>query len=844
MRCLISFICLSCFFNTHLRAQEKAITDRPIRVFDYSWEGTDSYGTYLVKLKKGESLPSDVKYKYSSNGWDYILTDRETVLKYAAEGLFTQLYIEPGKGHALNDSSLVTHNIIPIHQGIGNLPDAYTGQGVIIGYIDTGLDVTHNDFKDEDGNSRVLRYWDQGAATNSRTPEKYGYGQVFDSTDINAGILPNYAGSGHGTTVAGAGSGNGLANGTNKGVAPNSNIVVVKSNLNATNWSMTVAEGVDYIFGVADEYNMPVVANLSVGTYRGSHDAKDPAGIYIDSLLNEKEGRIVVCSAGNSGSLGKYHVRANVTEDTSFVWLIPRTNVIPGYKGVYLEVWSDTTDAKDIKFALGVDAPGPIYRGRTDFFETGIEYGADQIHPLTIDDNLIGTFYYLEDIVGPNYFLRFFMFSDSLTYRFRFMTTGSGNYDAWSSSHSTIGLTDFETTIPNPVDFPDFEFYVHPDTLQTIVNSWACSEQVITVANMQNRQNYIDFSGNIYPTDGGLIPSGQLSAGSSKGPNRKGLLKPDITAAGDLTLSARVMNESYLTSQLDQGGLHVRNGGTSMAAPVVAGIAALYLEKCPRSTWEDFKTDLLSTAKSDEFTGTLPNYGFGMGKADGLATLLQSNFVSNVIGEELLCNTEGQLTVEPTPVSIEWNTLSTDFEITVAETGEYFASVYNEIGCKGLTDTLLVVAGTYPNQSYITNENGVLFASANVNYQWHLGGEAIDGATEQEYTPTENGEYSVSSSHESGCETFSDSETVTSTVSLTTHETATISLFPNPVKDSFTITTDEKGEYSIYTTDGQLIKEGSYTPGDKISISNASKGVYLLQFRTNNIKFETKLLKN
>ena len=71
---------------------------------------------------------------------------------------------------------------------------------------------------------------------------------------------------------------------------------------------------------IADEYNMPAVANLSLGTYIGSHDGNDPAAEMMETLLDEKGGRLVVSATGNSGAKGTYHQQGNPNADTNFVW--------------------------------------------------------------------------------------------------------------------------------------------------------------------------------------------------------------------------------------------------------------------------------------------------------------------------------------------------------------------------------------------------------------------------------------------------------------------------------------------------------------------------------------------
>lgn len=654
---------------------------------------TDVFGTYAVQFHDGAKIPESVHVKYEAQGWVYVIADRADLFKLIDAGVVKRIFIEPIGQQTMNDSSRFTHFVNEIHAG-ENMDFGFTGSGVIIGYVDTGLDYNHPDFKDSLGNTRVLRYWDQNAPINFRTPQKYGYGQAFTNADIDSGINPSYANGSHGTTVTGCGSGNGLANGRNLGMAPESAIVIVKNNFNASSWTLTVAEAVDYIFCVADTLNMPAVVNLSLGTYLGSHDGRDPAALYIDSLLNDKEGRIVVCSAGNSGAWSPYHVQQQLSTDTNFVWMIPNASLAYGAPGVYMDLWADVDDIENMHFAFGADAPGPVYRGNTvyrqvDFNQPNIQY--DTIWGV---NGPIGTVLFIEQVIGPNYNLQAIVYSDSLLYRFRFLATGSGQIDMWSSSQ--IGGSNFSTVIPDAIDYPEFEKYMMPDLNQSIVSSWACSEQVITVGNVQNRQNYIASNNTLYPSDGGTIPSGQLSVNSSKGPNRLGAIKPDIVASGDMSLSARVLNVSYAPTMLDIGAMHVRNGGTSMASPVVAGIAGVYLEKCPLSTWSDFKGHLLSTAFTDGFSGNnIPDNAFGYGKAHGWNTLMETEFSPQLSGANLYCPTESIIEVlDDDYIDVVWSTGDSSMLLNLESAGAYFAIVRNNKGCRNMTDTLVVYADT------------------------------------------------------------------------------------------------------------------------------------------------------
>jgi len=654
---------------------------------------SDSFGTYAIQFHKGVKIPDNLHVKYEAHGWHYVLGEREELYRLIEVGIISRIYIEPIGHQTLNDSSRLTHFVNEVHQG-QNMDFSFTGSGIIIGYVDTGLDYNHLDFKDSLGNTRVLRYWDQAAPVNVRTPTKYGYGQAFSNTDINGGINPSYANGSHGTTVTGCGSGNGMANGRNLGMAPECSIIIVRSNMSAPSWTLTVAEGVDYIFSVADSLGMPAVVNLSLGTYLGSHDATDPAAQYIDSLLNDQTGRIVVCAAGNSGAWMPYHVQKELSADTNFVWMIPNPALGYGSPGVFMDLWADTSDIELMHFAFGADKPGPVYRGGTSYKPVNFNIPTIQYDTIWGYNAVIGYVLYVEQVVGSNYNIQAIIYTDSLSYRFRFLATGSGNIDLWSSSQ--IGGSNFETNIPSLITHPEFIHYIMPDTEQSIVSSWACSEQVITVGNVQNRKNYISSNNTVFPVGGGTIPSGQLSINSSKGPTRNGLIKPDVVASGDMSLSARVLNVSYAATMLDIGAMHVRNGGTSMASPVVAGIAGLYLEKCPLSSWVDYKNSLLETAFSDGFTGpNLPNNAFGYGKAHAHNSLLQTEFTALVSGSEMYCPENSVLTVLGNDlISSVWNTDDSTFSLNLYEQGTYFAEVTNDRGCRNFTDTLVVLADT------------------------------------------------------------------------------------------------------------------------------------------------------
>lgn len=619
---LYSFLIISLFTCFNATAQgvgfQKTLTESPDRQTTFCIKNTFENTLLLEK----EQIP----IKYSSRNWIFITCTPSWINEKTKNKELPSFHFEFAPPQLMNDTMRMHHFVDPVHAGTGGLSSSYTGKNVIIGVVDTGIDYQHPDFQDTNGNTRVIRYWDQ-SLNGLNPPMPYNYGQEWDSTDINNGTITSIDGGAHGTTVTSAAAGNGLANGTNKGVAPDANIVVVQTDFSIPNWTLTVADACDYIFSVADEYGMPAVVNLSLGSYLGSHDGNDPAAEYMENLMDEQAGRIIVSAAGNSGSWGKYHCHGIVTNDTTFVWFKSNPSNQLGANKIYFDFWTDTTSAQTIDFAFGADKPSPSFgfRGHSSFHSLYSALASIPVYDTIFNDvgQQIATIETYAEIEGPNLHLEvLFQNVDSTSYLYRFMTKGSGSYDLWSGT--ALALNEIvSTNLPTVAQMPSIVFYQLPDSLQSIVSSWNCSEKVISVANARNRANHIDLNGNTYVP----FPSsvGQLSPNSSKGPNRLGVTKPDVTASGDVSLSAgplSVLNDPGAASLVDSGGWHVRNGGTSMASPVVAGIAALYLEKCRFGTYSSFKTLLTSTAFTDVFTGTVPNNAYGYGKANALDLLL------------------------------------------------------------------------------------------------------------------------------------------------------------------------------------------------------------------------------
>ena len=61
-----------------------------------------------------------------------------------------------------------------------------TGEGVLVGVVDSGVDYFHPDFRNADGSSRILRLWDQNIQGNP--PQGYVTGTEYTKEEIDEAL--------------------------------------------------------------------------------------------------------------------------------------------------------------------------------------------------------------------------------------------------------------------------------------------------------------------------------------------------------------------------------------------------------------------------------------------------------------------------------------------------------------------------------------------------------------------------------------------------------------------------------------------------------------------------------
>ena len=116
----------------------------------------------------------------------------------------------------------------------------------------------------------------------------------------------------------------------------------------------------------------------------------------------------------------------------------------------------------------------------------------------------------------------------------------------------------------------------------------------------------------------------------------------------------------------------------------------------------------------------------------------------------------------------------------------------------------------------------------------------ISGATAGSYTPTTSGSFRVRITNASGC--TDESSCVSVTLSTEDFSKLGVKLYPNPVKNSFTIEGETAIEkLAIYNLIGQRVK--TFTNTNTFNIEDLTSGTYMVEVATEKGIAHTKIVK-
>ncbi|MBX3044707.1 MAG: S8 family peptidase [Candidatus Kapabacteria bacterium] len=524
--------------------------------------------------------------------------------------------------YSLNmDKSLDLINAKRVAANDGGLPQILAGEGVIVGIFDTGIDITHPDFKNDNG-TRILKLWDISDPAQDG-PESFGYGKEYSKVDIdnNPNSVKQIDEDGHGTHVAGTAAGNGNADERFRGVAYNSDLIIVKGYREGedTFSDFDIINGCYYIFEQAAILGRPSVVNLSLGSPIGPHDGKGLLATALSSLTGE--GRIIVASAGNNGEM-PIHAGDYVSAGDKVEFPIYPINVCDIFENFCPDIPNFFLTAGDLWYTSGIIGSAKLIA--YGISESGIEIVSESELNFNnpVENQMI-----FSNSGTPLGFLTY-MHTNELN------INGDGNLMIqihnggqegiivdnfiWSLALDIVedGSVDIWAGIPMPDGFPFMplygDYYFSGDVLMTI-GTPGDGDSIISVASFISRNSWVDKNQTQHNRDWAI---GSLSSFSSIGPRRDLRLSPIISGPGQVIFAAKSKDSRTSDQTVLEGDLLTGLSGTSMSAPHVSGAVALMLQVKPNLTFSDIEKVLEATAMKDQYTGDEPNIAFGYGKID------------------------------------------------------------------------------------------------------------------------------------------------------------------------------------------------------------------------------------
>ena len=533
------------------------------------------------------------------------------------------------------DTTLTIVNALPAYVTTDH-HQAYTGEGVVVGLMDVGFDLSHPTFRDVSGTHfRVGAFWDQLSSDTVGSFLPVGRDYVGYDAVSNYGHSVDAKTQYHGNHTAGIAAGSGYTT-PFRGLAYESDLCLVSNAISADTLyidkadyykytSATDALGFKYIYDYADRQGKPCVVSFSEG-YSPYIDEEDSLyAAFIDSLTSIP-GHIFVASAGNEGLLRTYFEKPPGTIEA----------------GAFLY-----SDNKSAVYKLKAD--GPITISLHAFDESSnvelstltLSSADGRLDSISSDTLIIGT----EKCVVMAYRYPIAM-SASADTCYYVMIRADRNLK-FCKMAMVVGGTDSHVEVYGSVShsFTSWSRRSEWDAAEYGHNILApgCFPSTICVGATSHRESVINYKGVVRKM--GISESGGLRAGySSTGPAINGMMKPDVVAPGSVVVSS--YSRYYLDETPDQdndvvcltdfcGKAHpwLQATGTSMSTPVVAGAIALWLEANPRLMQWEVKDILSRTCRYPDPTMIYPNNAYGYGEIDvyqGLLDVLGLNGIKGV----------------------------------------------------------------------------------------------------------------------------------------------------------------------------------------------------------------------
>lgn len=320
------------------------------------------------------------RYKITSNDYADILAEGyEKINELTGAGNYTvnriddnyAVYYIPASELTIDSTQKFGYANIPKCYGLMNLTSLEAsgilrlrydpsmelrGQGVLVGFVDTGIDYTNPIFRYADNTSRIAAIWDQSIESNEY-PEGFYYGTEYSQADINTALIadnpyrvvPSRDENGHGTMLAGIAAGGDTVSPSFSGVAPDVEIVVVKLKEAKENikdffclpsnvicyQENDIMFGIQYLLNIAVQLDRPIAICIGVGSSQGAHEGESILCHYLNDI-GKVAGKSVVVAGGNEGNTN-HHYYGQINPSTDFD--VVSLNVGEQEEGFTMELW-------------------------------------------------------------------------------------------------------------------------------------------------------------------------------------------------------------------------------------------------------------------------------------------------------------------------------------------------------------------------------------------------------------------------------------------------------------------------------------------------------------------------
>ena len=472
------------------------------------------------------------------------------------------------------------------------------GAGVIVGFVDTGINYTDSLFRNVDGSTRIIGIWDQtNNSDNSNNIENETvkpfsafsalYGTQYTAEEINlalnsdnpASIVPTRDENGHGTFLASIAAGNRDERAGFSGAAPQASIAMVKlkpakqylrdfyliQDGAEAYQENDIMMGVSYLYFLARKYSMPLVVCIPLGTNIGSHMGMSRLGQYLNQV-SLSNGSAVITAAGNETG-ARHHFRAVMDASTDEV--TAELRVGEREAGFSMELWAENMGVYTVGF---ISPTGEVAR------EISVPLRGENTVSFLLEQTQITVYTQIADVSSGSQFI-FMRFENPMSGIWRILIRNS--LDIRETFHIWLPVRGF---------ISDETYFLRPDP-DTIITDPGNARYPITVTAYDHTKNSIYIH-------------------ASRGYSLSGRIKPDLAAPGVNILGASA-----------SGRRLTRMSGTSVSAAHLAGAAAILLNwgvlnaNYPYLNTPVLKSIFVRGAQRNPAL-TYPNREFGYGTLD------------------------------------------------------------------------------------------------------------------------------------------------------------------------------------------------------------------------------------